>query len=359
MAKPRKRGDKWEVRWFDDLGKRRSQSFTSYSAALRIQRRFEVEVEERKLGLRTPTVDPHTFNELAEYQLRYKTPLKRSPKDDVSMIGRHLRPFFGSMPLVRIGVGEIARFVDIKREALSPKTVNNLLTLLGSMLRAAVDLEWLSKLPRIEKVAEPKSEFQYLRDRTQVRALLHAAGHEVAGTLELYAAAVYTGMRCGELLGLQWSDVSFDRRLITVQRSYDKPTKSNRVRYVPILDALLPILRQWRLQNGLPLVFPNQQGNMHTPSPRITQETLQRCLNRAGLHRIRFHDLRHTFAAQWVMSGGDIYRLQRILGHASIAMTECYAHLAPDIYAEDYARLGDTPELSDATIIEIAAQTPS
>lgn len=63
-----------------------------------------------------------------------------------------------------------------------------------------------------------------------------------------YATAIYTGCRAGELAALEWPDVDFDRRLITVQRSFDGPTKSDRVRYVPILDPLLPVLRAWRLK---------------------------------------------------------------------------------------------------------------
>jgi hypothetical protein len=67
--------------------------------------------------------------------------------------------------------------------------------------------------------------------------------------------AVFTGMRAGELGGLRWDDVDFDKRLVTVQRSFDGPTKAGDVRYVPILDALLPVLRAWRLRCGGGFVF--------------------------------------------------------------------------------------------------------
>jgi integrase len=86
------------------------------------------------------------------------------------------------------------------------------------------------------------------------------------------------------------------------------------------------------------------------PSSRIFQEVLHRVLDAAGFGTVqrngkerpyvRFHDLRHTFASLWVMKGGDVFRLQRILGHGSITMTQRYAHLAPDAFKDDYARLG-------------------
>jgi integrase len=88
---------------------------------------------------------------------------------------------------------------------------------------------------------------------------------------------------------------------------------------------------------------------MFGPSARIFQEVLHRVLAAAGFPKtqrggkerpyIRFHDLRHTFASRWVMKGGDLFKLQKILGHQSVQMTMRYAHLAPDAFKDDYARL--------------------
>jgi integrase len=140
-----------------------------------------------------------------------------------------------------------------------------------------------------------------------------------------YATAIFTGMRAGEIAALEWSDVDLDRRLITVQRSFDGPTKSDRVRYVPILDPLLPVLRAWRLRHPGRLVFTNIAGTMFGSSARIFQEVLHRVLDAAQLPKVqrngkerpyvRFHDLRHTFASHWAMKGGDLFKLQKILGH--------------------------------------------
>ncbi len=354
MAKPHKHRGKWRIRWTDEVGRRRSESFATFSMAAKAQRRRECESEERKHGLREPELEEHGFDELMSYQLTFKTPNKRSPKDDTSILSRHLGPFLGKTPLTAIGVSHVARYVELKRrQKISPKTINNHLTLLGTMLRLAVDLGWAKTTPRIDKIKCGETAFQYLRSRKDIDALLDAARVEAGGTRELYAAAVFTGMRAGELFGLKWVDVDFDRRLITVQRSFDKPTKSAKVRHVPILDALLPILRAWRLRNPLPLVFPNQHGKMHTPSPRVSQEILHGCLKCGGLERIRFHDLRHTFASHWMTAGGDIYRLQRILGHSTIVMTERYAHLSPDVYVDDYARLGAAPMDETARVLTL------
>ena len=99
--------------------------------------------------------------------------------------------------------------------------------------------------------------------------------------------------------------------------------------------------------------FPNRDGGMLRPSGRVFQEVLHRVLARSGLPErerrgrprpyIVFHDLRHTFASHWVASGGDLFKLQKILGHKTVQMTMRYAHLAPAAFREDWDRLSAAP----------------
>jgi hypothetical protein len=105
-----------------------------------------------------------------------------------------------------------------------------------------------------------------------------------------------------------------------------------------------PLVRQeiFSATAGIAAVSTNRDGNMHGPSSRIFQEVLHRVLDKAGFPEVErngkrrryivFHSLRHTFASHWVMRSGDIFKVQRILGHQSIAMTQRYAHLAPDAF---------------------------
>lgn len=227
------------------------------------------------------------------------------------------------------------------------------------------------------------SDFRYLRSAEEVRRFLSAARdegdrlaeiaarlHDVAALsaarslFPLYAVAVFTGMRLGELVALRWDDVDFARKLIVVQRSHDGPTKAGEVRYVPLLDALAPILREWRLQCGGALMFPNAAGNMRARSDRIFRETLHRVLERGGfekievrgkrVHYVTFHCLRHTFASQWTMTGGDLFKLQRVLGHKTAQMTQRYAHLAPEAFAGEHARLDSLSPSGTTSVVSIA-----
>jgi integrase len=353
MAKPTKHYGRWRIRWVDEHGRRQSAVFDDYKTAAFELRKNELEVDERRRGLRAPEPPRRTVGEAIGYWKEHRSPLKRSADDDESIF-RSIEPFFA-----RTGLDDVAGIimaVDRYRASklhLSPKTVANHLTLLGAVLRLAGDLGWMPKVPKIHKpkVRLISQDFCFLRTVEEIRRFLDAAkAEDDEQTFVLYATAVYTGGREGELAALQWADVDFENRLITVQRSFDGPTKAEDVRYVPVLDALLPILRNWRLRAPGKQVFTNREGRMLLPSSRVFQESLHRVLRRGAFENvirngksrpyIRFHDLRHTFASHWVMNGGDLFKLQKILGHKTVQMTMRYAHLQPAAFRDDYGRMG-------------------
>lgn len=284
---------------------------------------------------------------------------------------KQLRAHFGGLPLGNAGEWVVA--VDgyrAKKGHLSDKTVANHLTLLGSVLRLARDLDWLDRLPRIKKpsVKLNSADYRYLRNKKEIDRFLQAALGEGPTISMLYRTAVCTGMRAGELAAVEWTDVDLDIRLITVSKSFDGPTKSDRVRRLPILDVLLPHLQRWRSQHPGPLLFTNRDGNMLGRSARAFQEVLHRVLSAAGFPKVMrrgkernyvcFHDLRHTFASAWVQRGGNLFKLKEILGHSSIQVTQRYAHLQPELYSAEHGLFGSAEEL-DETALRPSNTTPS
>jgi integrase len=369
VGKPVKHGDRWRIRWLDEHGKRRSAVFDDYKRAQTELSRRQVEVEEIKRGIRNAAPPEKTFNDLCDYWIDKRAPRKRSRKDDESIIRKHLRPAFGTMKVRDVGVEEVDGYINVKvdDEELSDKTVNNHVTLLATMLRVTTTFKvpWLVGVPKFRKpkVALFSRDYQWLRTDDEIRRFLVAARDEDEHVFVFYATAIYTGLRAGEIAALEWSDVDFERRLLTVQRSFGGPTKSDRVRYVPILDPVLPVLRGWRLRHPGRLVFTNMAGAMFAPSARIFQEVLHRVLDAAEFPKVqrngkerpyvRFHDLRHTFASHWAAKGGDLFKLQKILGHQSVQMTMRYAHLTPDAFKDDYGRLGTPVAVGEAMVIEL------
>jgi integrase len=348
----------------DEHRGRHSETFDTRDEAIFAQQKYELEVKEIKRGLRGSIQPNKTVGDICDYWLERRVPQKRSPKDDRSVIKMHIRELLGDVRLRDLNVGH-TDLLKAKRSYLDPKTVHNILTLLISMLNVAVDLGWLARAPRIRKPRIPvfSKDFSYLRSKEEVTRFLRAARAEGELAFAFYAAAIYTGMRQGELAGLRWSDVDLDARRIVVQRSYDGPTKAGDVRYVPILDPMLPVLRAWRLMSPGDIVFPNQLGSMQGRCARLYQEIFHRVLDASGFEKvqrngktrryIRFHDLRHTFASHWVVGGGDLFRLQKILGHKTVQMTMRYAHLAPDAFVGDYGRLGAADPVEAGRVIAL------
>ena len=343
---PSKDRDKWRIRWVDSDGKRRSRSFpkNAYKEAVAELERIKGEIRSIKDGRKPPNKTVPTLKDFSEnFWKPNRTFYKRSPKDDVSILKKHLIPAFGALPLTHITTEKIETFKgELAQNGLKPKTINNILTLLNSILVYATEMDFIYRKPKVKKTKLVTLSYQYLSEG-EIKAFLRAAKERGPDVHALFATAVFTGMRAGELFGLPWSDVDFEKRLITVQRSFHKPTKSGTVRYIPIFDVLAPILREWRLQNPNPLVFPNNAGNMQSPAPRVVKFVFPQVLEAAELPRIRFHDLRHTFASHWVLKSGDLFKLQKILGHADQQMVQRYAHLAPEAFENDRGIFGTEP----------------
>lgn len=350
MAQVVKHYGGWRARWLDADGKRVSRTFNLKADATAFLCQREAEAQRIGAGLQARPMARRTFAELEAYWMEHRASVKRSDHHDKSIIRRHLRPAFGGLFIDEITVERVDAFAKVFPS--SQKTLHNVETLLVSMLHLAVELEWLPKVPRIRKprIVVGGNDFNYLRTPDELRRFLSAARDAGASVHALYLTALFTGLRAGELAGLRWEDVSFERRLITVQRSYAGPTKAGYVRYVPILDALLGELKAWRLRCPGALVFPSTTGTMLLPSARVFQDTLHDVLRAASFPEvardgrdrpyITFHGLRHTFASHWMMSGGDLFKLQRIGGWKTAAMVQRYAHLAPEAFALDYARFG-------------------
>ncbi|MBF0138628.1 MAG: site-specific integrase [Magnetococcus sp. DMHC-1] len=145
--------------------------------------------------------------------------------------------------------------------------------------------------------------------------------------------ALHTGLRRGEILGLEWSAVNFKTETLTVTA---RTAKTAKTRHVHLNQIALGILQKWREQSKEEgLVFPGRNGQKMA-SLKTAWAGL---LKRASIVDFHLHDCRHDFASKLVMRGVDLYVVKDLLGHASITMTERYAHLAPGHKAKAVALL--------------------
>lgn len=134
--------------------------------------------------------------------------------------------------------------------------------------------------------------------------------------------ALTTGMRIAEIFGLGWNDLLYKEELIAVRAKL----KGGKVRYVPMPPELSAEFRRYPAILGEGRIFPPEPGAKR--ERQRVDKSFETILDEAGIMDFRFHDLRHTFASWYMMNGGDLYELAKILGHSNIKMTERYAKLA-------------------------------
>ncbi|MDP1809313.1 MAG: tyrosine-type recombinase/integrase [Actinomycetota bacterium] len=265
-------------------------------------------------------------------------------------IERRLKPAFGHLQTRAISTEIIDLFVsELSASCLSPRTVAHSLTVLKTIFKTAEQWGYLSKDPAkaVKKPRVPKVEMDFLNP-AEINKLLAATDQR---HYALLLTACMTGLRRGELLGLKWEDIDFNAKTISVRRSVRGTilveTKSaHSVRRVSISDTLIKALRELQTRllvdgpdNPLGLIFPSEVG---TPidGPNLLRRIFWPTLTRAGLRRVRFHDLRHSYAALAISRNVPLKVIQRQLGHSSIQITaDTYGHLLPETESAAAAEL--------------------
>jgi integrase len=259
----------------------------------------------------------------------------------------HLVPALGNFRLDEVGPGEIERYKAEKlRDGLSPKTINNHLIVLRRMLAVAEEWGLTDRTPRVRWLKVPDSEFDFLTFEESNQLLATAEGEW--RTMILVAAKV--GLRQGELLALRWRDVDLGAGKVIVRHSVWAgivgTTKGWRAREIDLSPETLAALKAHRHLRG-EFVFCNDDGSMLTKNQ--CRRPLYDACTKAGLRKIGWHVLRHTFASHLVMRGAPIKVVQELLGHRDITTTMRYAHLSSESRRDAVALL-DTDASREATI---------
>ncbi|HYH21723.1 MAG TPA: site-specific integrase [Azospirillum sp.] len=320
MASIYKRGRFYWVK-FQINGKRVQQSAKTASKAEALKFLAKLQEEFRKLD---PNGNPrHTVREAMErFMIEHVPTLKPTTAAGYRYTVRLLHPHFAALFLDEVNRARLAEYVSArKRERVKPATIRRNLACLSSILSQAVNWDWLPYNPvrAFDKrtVRESKARIRYLTPEEYERLLKAAADY----LRPMITLAVHTGMRADELLSLEWRQVNLRRREITLEK-----TKTDLPRVIPLNDTAMGLLTSLPRHLVSPYVFHKADGDRYG---RIVAG-FRNAVQRARIKDFRFHDLRHTYASWAVQNGMDLYRLSRILGHTTMAMTARYAHLQTD-----------------------------
>jgi integrase len=279
---------------------------------------------------------------LAKYA---ETNNKPSEVDSKRMIlDKHILPALGKLRLDEITAQRIEDYKAAKlgeERPLKAKSINNHLSVLRTLLTEAAHQGLIESLPRFKwlKTDEPKFDFLTFDEALALR--LNAAPWMWKAMITV---ALNTGMRLGELLGLDWDAIDLERRVVHVRQSYVRERlgtpKTHKTRDIPINQSAFEVLNVYAQESGPGAVFA-RDGERLTKGQ--CKHPLWRACKQAGIRRIGWHVLRHTFASHLVMCGVPLITVRDLMGHTTIKMTERYAHLAPDLRARAVGLLDELP----------------
>jgi integrase len=297
-----------------------------------------------------PAPPPRPQTTFAEFSSQWfetyvRTNNKPSTQDARQQVLRkHLVPAFGNLSLSAIDVAMVERYKREKlAKGLSAKSINHHLGALSRCLHDAVEWGLLVAVPKLKMLREPPSQFDFL---SHEEANLLIAAMTIGPWRTMVVLALNTGLRIGELFGLQWKDVDLAARQLVVRRSIVRgivgSTKNNRERQIPLSAAAAVALAAMPRDNQL--VFHDKNGN---PLIYVTARYhIAQACTRAGLRYVHWHVLRHTFASWLVADSVPLPVVQGLLGHSNIEMTMRYSHMAPSSFrsAIDVLERRSSPE---------------
>lgn len=279
------------------------------------------------------------FGEFAMEWLETYAKVNNKPatvKSKEEILGKHLLPYFGTFALGEIDGFSIEKFksVQIARE-YSNKSINCHLGVLITCLKNAHERGLIERTPRVILLKLPPRQGDYLTPYETGR-LLSAKNSVVS---EMVLCALKTGMRIGEICGLDWSDIDFVRGSICVRQSLVNgilgSPKNNKARLIPMANELQAVLMLRQRRAGL--VFQNDEGEPW--AGRTVWRALELLCKETGVRYAGWHILRHTFATQLGHNGTPIREMQALMGHSTIQMTERYTHVGEEALRAAISRL--------------------
>jgi integrase len=379
------RGNKWAIRWTEDGQRKSSAGYLTQDTASQVLAGILANIEADRPGVpEKPRPPAPPFGELVDEWLESREQDDhRSVQDDRSRWHRHLGPLLAHRRMDSVDsallIGLIRDLRNPKSGSLDPKgepkaklsnaTVGNVMHLLSAFYRWAHREKGVGANPVRELVADmaPTERKRIKSDHDPEKTLFVQTKADIARVYRAlpnpvnvaYAISALAGLRPGEVLALEWSDVDLDAATITVRRQVrhgrvDVP-KSGKARDVPMVPSLVVVLRKLRakrpdaVQVVEPVGYKRKDGtvmarrNRYGVSKFLNLRTIYAALSKAlaalGLPSMTFYEAgRHSFASQWVLEGLDVYRLSKILGHSSVVVTQRYAHLTKKTPADILAR---------------------
>jgi len=355
MACIAQRRNRYVIDFYDNQGKRRWKTLPKGITKKKAREAMREIEDQLARGIYLPDKKVPIFSKVAEDWLEYKKPNVRhsSWKMYEMLLRRHLSEF-NDLKINRVTVTKVESFISNKQaDKMNLSTLRRIITTFNQVMKYAVRHRYIdynpardAERPR-DQGGEEKLHIRILVPE-EINVFLDAESDLKYKTL--LRLAIFSGARQGEILGLKWTDVDWFNNQIHIQRTYNhgkwyRPKSKTSNRRIDLGPTIMSELKKWKLAcppSNLDLIFPNETGNPLDQS-NMLKSCFYPCLKKAGIERIRFHDLRHTYASLLIEQGENIKYIQNQLGHSSPTVTlDVYAHLMKPTNQESACKLENT-----------------
>ena len=341
---------KYQARFLSICGKRKSKNF-NYLQDARKWLAETKEADEKGSDLFGDMYST-TVNDWYEFwivNIKEKTVRLNTLRNYKERYCKNIKPVIGKMVISDVKPMHCQRVLNLMDNHYSGSTIYQCYITMCNMFNSALENELVLRNPMTKSVKLPKPIIKKNRVLTLEEQIKFLKEAKKGLYYKQFFFMLNTGVRSGEMIGLKWEDIDFDRNMISIRRTMDyryatkdwrigPPKTKSSIREIPITKANREMLLDMKLDYGFgrtaeeefkDFVFLNKNGK---PIKNSTYDSyLQRITKKAGIKNISMHTLRHSFATRCVEAGMKPKTLQMILGHANIGVTmNLYVHLTDE-----------------------------
>lgn len=347
MATVAKRGGRYVLDYYDHENARKRLRLPEGTTLKAAKDRLREIEDQLSRGNYIPSKQMPTFKEVAAQWLEHKKPNLRA--STWSVHEGHTRNHFDEfldLKIDRIDTAKVEKYIRDKQAAgVHLLTLRKILGSLGQIMAYAVRHRYIDYNPvrdaeRPRDQGDNRKKTTHILSPEEIKAFLGAVNGQKYETF--FKLAIMSGARQGELIGLKWSDVDWKNKQIHIQRTFNNqkwytPKTQHSDRRVDLGPAMMADLKRWKIAcppNDLNLIFPNAAGRPMNHN-NMTARHFFPALKRAGVKRIRFHELRHTKVSLMLDQGENIKYIQSQMGHSTPTVTlNIYSHLMKPVNSE-------------------------